>query len=106
MAPWKNDHQKYLAHLDSYYWRVQVHQAVKARVVAKYGRICCERCRTEDRQLEKHHLSYDFLYHELDCLASVIWVCKDCHRYMHGRSKEDPAEMPSWSELEDMINRL
>lgn len=105
MQKW-NDHEKYLAHLKSDYWRVQVHAAIKARCLQRYGRICCERCKTEDVQLQKHHLRYDNLYRELEHLGDILWCCDECHQFLHGRIALDPADTPSWSELEKMFKAL
>jgi hypothetical protein len=105
MPTWSNDYNRYLAHLKSEYWTTHVHEAVKARCLRRNGEICCERCGTTGEVLQKHHLSYNWLYHELDNLDSILWVCEDCHRYLHKKSQYDPADT-SLKALERRIKEL
>lgn len=105
MPRWKYDYQRYEAHLRSDYWTVSVHEAVKARCLRRNGKVCCERCLATDVVLQKHHLTYDWLYHELDNLDSIVWCCEPCHQYAHGRLKHDPADT-SFKSLEMRIKEM
>lgn len=82
----------YYAHLQSDYWRKDVHDAVKERCRRSNGCVCCERCLDTTSRLAKHHLTYSTLGRELQALHTVILVCDGCHAWLHGRSSDDPAD--------------
>lgn len=64
----------------------------------------CVRCRSEDH-LQCHHLHYRLLgREEVDGYRSIVTVCRDCHRYIHGRSSRDPAQTTTLRELWDRLN--
>lgn len=54
------------------YW-----QRVRTALRDRSGGIC-ELC-LQRPGTEAHHLTYKYLYHELDNLQSLVWCCHNCH---------------------------
>jgi hypothetical protein len=94
----------YLAYLDSPAWWTKRDQA-KQRAISKFGEPLCERC-VSQLGSQGHHrtyyfwrIGYDFGEEPLD---SILWCCRDCHRWLH-RDKTgatyDPAATLSLADL-------
>ena len=95
---WKQRHE---AHLKTEYWQV-VRRKVRLRVYSKYDQLCCERCGVDVGPFETHHLDYTILGRELDYLHLLLFVCEDCHDFLHQRGPD-----PRTSEgLHKLIDRI
>lgn len=75
--------EKYAAYLASPEW------AVKKIAVRKRSGGICEWCK-HDPATEVHHQTYLRKYNEP--LTDLLDVCRPCHAFKSGRSKEDPRE--------------
>lgn len=64
-------------------------KAIRAR---SHGQ--CERCR-HGMASHCHHVTYERLYAET--MSDLLDLCESCHRYVHGRSDNDP--MAYWKEV-------
>lgn len=71
-------------YLQSEHWR-QLHEEAAER----YGDRCT-RCDRSGEEMNLHHRHYQHLGQE-KLGADVIWICRDCHSFLHGRNPIDPA---------------
>jgi hypothetical protein len=98
----------YLAYLDSAAWWSKRDQA-RRRSISKFGEPLCERC-LGNIGTQAHHRTYWYWRNGYDFgeepLHSILWVCRDCHRWLH-RDKTgatyDPAENLLLLDLEQKI---
>lgn len=84
----------YYEYLKSDQWK-EIRKQVFRRCQGK-----CERCGVRDMK-HVHHLTYRNLYEEE--LHDLQGLCEKCHRYVHGLETQDPARMPTWEELYQMV---
>lgn len=49
----------------------------------------CQRCRRIGEQNHLHHTHYRTLHRE-HLGVDVVWICADCHSFIHGISSFDP----------------
>lgn len=103
MATW---HEAYKEHLRSGYWR-DVKRALRRRVYKAHGKLCCERCGSEDGPFDCHHTTeaYRFLGRELEVLDLMRFWCRACHDHRHGRGP-DPMHVPTIQELMKQIEEM
>jgi hypothetical protein len=85
----REQYQQYITR--SSHWKM-LKRHVRRRANGK-----CERCH-DAPMTATHHLTYDRMFDE--DLSDLMAVCDDCHRFLHGHSKYDPAKCPTWGELE------
>lgn len=84
--------EKYQAYLASREWAV-----IKVAVRERSGGVC-EWCK-HDPATETHHQTYARKYHEQ--LTDLLDVCRPCHAFLSGKSKEDPREY--WKPLKPVV---
>lgn len=70
---------RYHAHLQSAYF------AEVRRQVWKRDKAECRHCGRNlyGKEGHVHHVSYKWLFHELDNLGSLLLLCPECHRRCH-----------------------
>ena len=88
---------RYRAYMESDEWR-RVKLTVRIRVYERYGgRLICERCGVERCEwpgfFQVHHLSYIFLYKELEywdrgASETLLLVCDECHTILDKERRE------------------
>lgn len=79
------DYQRYLASRE---WAL-LKEAVKRRasITGESERAVCERCESAPVQAT-HHLTYERIGHEE--LEDLLGVCRPCHKFLSGKSSDDP----------------
>ncbi len=77
----------------------------KRDIVRKRAKGICERCGNHQQGcMAVHHTTYEFGW---DCSpAWLVYLCCDCHDFIHGKSYDDPCNGISFNELEMMIDNL
>lgn len=74
----------YASYLKSKHWGL-----IRARIIQNHP--YCEMCKSAEKPLQVHHLSYKRLGAEKD--SDLTPLCDDCHVSVHQMSKEDVAKI-------------
>ena len=70
---------------------------IKNEMLENYGYVMCQQCQTTDSfKFENHHLVYRSEkrgHKNLHDKANLIFLCSDCHSFMHSHKKEARREL-------------
>ena len=85
---------KYYEYLASRAW------ALKRESVFARASGLCERCKSAKPD-QVHHLSYEHVFDEP--LSELQAVCEACHKFLSGKTDQDPADTNTWGWTKDRI---